>query len=572
MWDMWRRFGLLLLLLALFGSREVRANYTEAHLGGVDVRVTVGRDGHFAAAHKLTYHVLAGAMRSLTIQGFEDDLRFAPTGTATTADGRSFGLTVARDDKGLHVNVDDPKGIKRGDYTLELDYEGSLVGGSSPRVALEGAFYRLRFATPPMTEGVDGMRVVLDLPSAPTEPRVAASGDEGDSSELLSALRRGAERDELELVRPHVAKGQGVSWYARVDPKAMPALDDPALRPRAQSAAPITRSGSELPWIVAAAAALALFALSLAKHRLLGDSAAMRGLVPLPATVRLTLAALVFGAGVYVEADGRALVAASLVAAALPLVAWRASKREPSSPASRPGAWLVLRPDDAFAQPARPADWLDATTPRGRLVLAGLSLGLSLAAFFARRAEGASYWIGIDALALVPVFFSGTSFQAPPDSRRAAAALQPIARELEACEDVRVAPYALRDELRLLVMPRLAMPGVIGVELGVAWEGAGGATLATYEALVRVHDGSFAAAKMAAYAKDQRALPGRKPEERVYRFEPAGPSVGSAVALVRELADTLHDRRLVIATPIEWEGAERRLPPNVRRALAVASA
>ena len=129
------------------------------------MRVTIGRDGRFAAAHKLTYHVLAGAMRSLTIQGFEDDLRFAPTGTATTADGRSFGLTVARDDKGLHVNVDDPKGLKRGDYTLELDYEGSLVGGSAPRVALEGAFYRLRFATPPMPEGVDGMRVVLDLPS-----------------------------------------------------------------------------------------------------------------------------------------------------------------------------------------------------------------------------------------------------------------------------------------------------------------------------------------------------------------------------------------------------------------------
>ena len=146
----------------------------------------------------------------------------------------------------------------------------------------------------------------------------------------------------------------------------------------------------------------------------------------------------------------------------------------------------------------------------------------------------------------------------------------PIARSLEACEDVRVAPYARNDELRLLVVPRLAMPGVVGIEVAVAWERAGGATLPTYEALVRVQDGSFAAAKMAAYAEGQRCLPGRKPEERVYRFEPAGPSNEAAVALVVDLADALRDRRMIVATRAEWEGAERRLPPNVRRALGVA--
>lgn len=230
----------------------------------------------------------------------------------------------------------------------------------------------------------------------------------------------------------------------------------------------------------------------------------------------------------------------------------------------------MLRPEDAFVRSARPADWLDATTGRGRLLLAAISVVLSLAAFVARRAEGASYWVGIDALALVPIFFSGTSLQAPPDARRAAAALRPVARRLESCADVRIAPYALREELRLLVMPRLAMPGTVGIELGVAWEQAGGAMLPTYEALVRVHDGSFAAAKIAAYAKDRRALPGRRPEERVYRFEPRGPSIESAAALVRAFAETLRDRRLVIA-PAEWEGAERRLPPNVRRALAASS-
>jgi hypothetical protein len=90
-------------------------------------------------------------VRSLTLAGFEDDWRFRPTASVTASDGRTFGASVTRDDKDvLHVTVDDPKGLKRGDYKFELVYEGSLVGR---RLTRDGAFERVRLALPPMREG-----------------------------------------------------------------------------------------------------------------------------------------------------------------------------------------------------------------------------------------------------------------------------------------------------------------------------------------------------------------------------------------------------------------------------------
>jgi hypothetical protein len=104
------------------------------------------------------------------------------------------------------------------------------------------------------------------------------------------------------------------------------------------------------------------------------------------------------------------------------------------------------------------------------------------------------------------------------------------------------------------------MVGVCGIEVGVAWESAGGALLPSFDVLVRVQDDSFAAAKMTAAFPTKRALPGRKPDERVYRFEPAWPSSRALTALVMELADALRDRRLTIAKPTTDYGVERRAP------------
>jgi hypothetical protein len=223
-----------------------------------------------------------------------------------------------------------------------------------------------------------------------------------------------------------------------------------------------------------------------------------------------------------------------------------------------------MKPEEAFAPLRSRADWLDATTRRGAIVLASFVAFVAIACHFARAAGGAApYVLAIDALAVVPLFFTGTSRQMPPSTAREGLALAPLARALEGDEAIKVAPFAREDEVRLLVSPRLAMPGVAAIEVGVAWERAGGATLPSFDVLVRVHDGSFASAKMTGAFPTKRPLPGRKPEERVFRFEPEGPSVYAVVTLVRDLAETLRDRRVVMAET--FDGFERRLPPNARK-------
>jgi hypothetical protein len=241
-----------------------------------------------------------------------------------------------------------------------------------------------------------------------------------------------------------------------------------------------------------------------------------------------------------------------------------------------------VRPEDAFGRArARARDWLDATTRRGAFVLIGYTVLVLVACYCARAAGGAApYVIAIDALVVVPIFFTGTSRQMPPDAAREAVALAPVARTLErttssvADEPLKVAPMVRvtsdgrEDETRILISPRLAMGGLAGIEVGVAWERAGGATLAAFDVLVRVHDGTFASAKMTAAFPSKRVLPGRKPEERVLRFEPEGPGASQAAALVANLAEILRDRRVIMAAAARE--VERRLPPNSKAARSLA--
>jgi len=243
----------------------------------------------------------------------------------------------------------------------------------------------------------------------------------------------------------------------------------------------------------------------------------------------------------------------------------------------------VVKPEEALARARSRADFLDATTRTGALVLT-CAVGLVLLACRLSRAAGgdAPYLVAIDALALVPIFFTGTSRQRPPSAAREGEALAPVAAKLCAIESVKVAPLArvlpdgALDETRLLASPRLAMAGAVGIEIGVAWQTAGGATLPSFEVLARVKDATFAAAKMAAAFPGLRALPGRKPDEKVYRFDPDGPTAASCAARVGDLAEVLRDRRLAVAgsaaggtarapnAAARSDGEERRLPPNAR--------
>jgi hypothetical protein len=140
-------------------------------------------------------------------------------------------------------------------------------------------------------------------------------------------------------------------------------------------------------------------------------------------------------------------------------------------------------------------------------------------------------------------------------------------RRLRSVETLRVAPWARvaaqppgPDELRLLVLPRAAMPGLVGVEIGLAWCSTPVGWTARPEVLARVIEGTPAAAKLASELPSLRLVPGRRPEERVAVLPPRYPTRRGGISLVRALAGALTDRR-VSYPPRVWTAPDRRAPP-----------
>jgi hypothetical protein len=242
-----------------------------------------------------------------------------------------------------------------------------------------------------------------------------------------------------------------------------------------------------------------------------------------------------------------------------------------------PGKWLALSPDEAFA--ATPgSSKLDASTLAGKATFALVAGGAIALGIVLSPVDRAWAWlVPLDAAALFAVFFTGSLAQLPPDRACAPARrLASIHRALGRDSSLRVSPWArvplgtsVPDELRLLVMPRAAMPGVVGIEVGVAWITTPAGYAPETEVLVRVRDDSEAAARLVAFAPRSRSMTGRKPEERVVRMLPSSSTRAGAVMLVRRLVSELRDRRATRAKPA-WSGDERRLPANERLRVAAA--
>jgi hypothetical protein len=281
--------------------------------------------------------------------------------------------------------------------------------------------------------------------------------------------------------------------------------------------------------------------------------------------VRAALAAALVAAGVAVEVSGSPTTGAVLVAASMLFTTHLAPTARPR--ARGPGAWLTLRASEAFARDGS-GDALDATTRRGAITAVLLAVSLVLLGLGLRRFDPeAPGLVILDALALMPIFFTGIARQLPPDAARAPIpTLRAIYKRLRKQPTLRVAPWArvptgsaIADELRLLVVPRAAMPGVIGIEAGVAWRKTGAGFSASPEVLVRVQDATAAAARLTSIAPHAKPVTGRRPEERVIRLVPTLPTRAAMRELVLAVARELVDRRMTIAKKTSWSGEERRL-------------
>lgn len=537
--------------------------WQESHQTGDDVHVHVDAAGAAQVEHKVKWHVVRGPLKSIDLLGVDSGAELEPDVTILAEDGKTLTAHASRkDERTVRISVDEPRLLMRGTFVFDVRWQMDLVAAHA--LTRDGATWRLAWSSPVATDGFDAAKTVFELPAAPEAP-VAIVADNGAIDDAaVSSLQRDPGTDVLELVRPHVARGEAPVWTLRVDPRALPLVVDPTLRPPSEAKPPPEPDRIHESLVAAGLGALALL-FGAAVHRKARAFAAAaasrgvksRGLLPLPDGPRAVLAGLAIAAAVWMETTGRATLGGGCVALATLAASLRAPECRPA--ARGPGRWLVLSPEEAFqTSPGVTVAELLA----GALALAVLVLAGAIAQRFV--AEG-PWLVAIDAVALLPLALTGRPSQLPPDGARSAARwLAPVHRLLTRVASLRASPWARvpvdgarPDELRLLVLPRAAMPGLVGVEVGLAWSQTPVGWASTPEVLARFLENSAAAARLSRELPGARTVPGRRPDERVVRVLPRRPSQKQAAALVRALTEAFTDRRTELAP---WTGSERRSP------------
>lgn len=584
--------------------------WEEIHQTSDDVRIAVGADGVAMVQHHLRYRVVAGRFKAFDFAGLDPRAELVSESVVLPEKGGEIAAQAIANPKtagAVRITFDEPRGLGKGVYVTDVKYRLDLV--AAKMLVRDGAMWRLAWTAPASPEGHDGARVVFELPSAPTEPRLASPEQ---AQTTLATLRREPEKDELELVRAHVPRGEAVVWSARVDPKAFPRVVSPELRPAASASAAAVPVPNHVP-VVLLACALAILAGALAatlraKQAIVlraCEAASVRTRPLLP--IRAGLAPFAYGGAVTGALAlllwGTPLHGALLVVLAMALAAHRAPAAvgKPRGP----GRWQPIADEDVLVARRREraeGDALDIGSRAGQLTALGLVAILALLAFVLRtRVAGIAVAVPLVAAALVPLFTTGTRAQLPrAPAELAVRVLGPTRDVLARLVDLAhvevgcVARFrdgtSSYDEVRLACAPTDRIPGLRTIELALATLEPG-APAALPEVLVRFDDGSEAASKIAQLAPGIRVVPGRAPEEKVLRLAPRAPTPSGAARLLARLAADLEGKRATdrvasgAAAPSSkrgpgrgFTGADRRIarprpaPTSVPLALAGAPA
>ncbi len=556
-------------ILSMVGPARA-AGWQEVHQTADDVRIAVGRDGVATVEHHLRYRVVAGRFKSFDFAGVDGRATLTNDTVLRPEHGGEIAARVEKDAKSegtVHVLVGEPKGLGRGVYVVDVKYTLDLV--ATKLLTRDGAMLRLSWTSPPARSGQDGARVVFEFPPAQTEPRLAA----GDGTTTLTTTKRSAERDELELVRAHVPRGEAVTWTVRVDPKALSDVTAPDLRPPPPAVASASPPNHVPEALAAAALALVFAGLALARRAKHGfvvaasrDIAVPRPLVPLPpvASAVAYASAGVAALGSFLWGDATAGAASLVVAMAL------ATYRMPTAKASLrgPGRFKPVPDEEVLVAPVDGSgDAFDVTTTRGRVgALAASAAIAALVMVLRSHVPFAHVVIPLAATALVPLFVTGTRAQLPASPTLAAARLLRPARDaLPALVDLAHVELSCVarvrddrgtfDEVRLVCLPARPIPGLSAIELALAGVRPG-AVAALPEVLVRFEGRSETSARIATLAPGVPWGPGRTSEEKVLRLSPCVPTPHGAARLLATLLTALEQRRAVVQPP--YEGLDRR--------------
>jgi hypothetical protein len=554
-----------LLLLASSASAWI-----ELSVKSDNATIDLESNGAAVVSHEILLRVRGGPFKGLSVVGVDPDaLPLPETSLASATSGRASGpeipLVAMVENGELQLTIEGGSRVGAGQYVLKLAYQTQLL--SRGLIEPRNGQATLRWVGPRFNDGIDSMRVVFRLPHGSQPPRVPdadpAGGQLGIVAEydgvFLSDYRRADDKDELEVVRPHVAKGEPVVWRVQFDAASVglgaKLEQTPMLEPKVSQPPVFPSTGRRLRlgdlWLIVLSG-LSYGLLVYYKARSMVRATARHGgtarpLVPWGPRLRALLAAL------SISLASGLLLLSPLPLLSAPLLVWTmalATELAPSTPSPRrgPGSWRNLSAKQAFARqslPLAPGRWLDVGTLPGLgvlvLVLAGLSW-LAARQFSLAAPRGVS--IVIEMATLLPLFFTGRAVDLPaPGVTRARPLLRGLFRRLRREAGVHATMLGRfpqeqehPDELRLLMMPHKALLGLNAIEVACEFYPTPFGLRAALVVLVRVSEGSPAYEALAHCSLWSR---GRTPGERAAVLRPRVPTVANTQALLCQLRERL---------------------------------
>src|SRR5579859_4383605 len=192
------------------------SGWQEAHQTAGDVEIHLDPDGMASLHETVRWHVVRGPVHWIDLGNVEPTAVIDPVVPISAEDGRSLIAHLdRRDDHALRVTVEDPKALMRGDFTFDVRWRVDWV--KSGAIARDGAAWRLSWSSPFPSDGLDLVRTTLALPAAREAPVVILADNGAIDDSAISSLRREPERDVLQIVRPHLGRGESVAWTVRID-------------------------------------------------------------------------------------------------------------------------------------------------------------------------------------------------------------------------------------------------------------------------------------------------------------------------------------------------------------------
>jgi hypothetical protein len=557
----------LLALALCIAAPDARA-WVERTVKSDSVTVDLERDGTAVVTHEILLGIRGGPLPEFAVEPIDADAELLEGATVTRAEsghaaGLPLPLTLTKNGTRIAMRVIGLKGLRGGTHQIRFSYRTNLEAAG--KLEPGRASTTVEWTGPSFADGIDSARVVFRVPRGSVPPRLASARPGPDAVTItddadgvfLGTFRRAMDKDELEVVRPHMAKGEAVPWRITVDASifdvhAAPPPEEPVLAPEAPVKATAPRAAPDRrPLYVGVGSMAALLALVvILKSRSVAAACKMRGalarpLVPFPAPARGLLAAACVSGAVFTALS----TTEPLFAAALLLAAMAFSTHLPPRllPVLRgPGKWVRLEPEVAFdprAEKRPPGRMLDAGTVPGFLLFAVLlSLFVAGAIVVARRSSYEGLWMALSSALLFPIFCTGSSgdlpFRSLPEDT-----LEWLMNALDSARGIEVHPLARipqggteRDEIRLLVLPKPALPGFVALEAGLDFHQGILGLLPLPFVLVRVLENSAAAE---ALPKGLLWTRGRTADERVAVLRPKLPTRKVTLELVKRLAERL---------------------------------